>query len=325
MAEKVYIMVLNWNNWKDTLECLESMSGITYPSYEVVVIDNSSSDDSVDRIKDWLQDPENIDKVKGEFVLYDRQQAETVEGSAESGRFVIIQTGENLGYAGGNNVGIRYALARGDCGYVWILNNDTVVEPEALSALVKCLGQDERIGAAGSRLIYYHSPGIVQAKGGSRLYPMQGNTVAVGEGEPDKPFDGEPPRIDYACGASVIVREDVLLSVGLMNEDYFLYWEDVDWGQRMRLAGYSIVPCNSSRVLHKEGASTGYFSPKADYYWVRNGLRFTARYYPMYLPLVMFSYFIKYTVFRLFRSQPFNPVAALRGVVDFVMRESGKK
>ena len=168
MSGKVYILILNWNNWRDTLECLESISAITYPSFEVVVIDNASTDGSVDRIGEWLQGREGSASMAEGYVLYDRLQAEGVGDAAtegSSGRCVIIQTGENLGYAGGNNVGIRYALARDDCAYVWVLNNDTVVEPEALTALVECLGQDAKAGAAGSCLLYYHTPGTIQARG----------------------------------------------------------------------------------------------------------------------------------------------------------------
>jgi GT2 family glycosyltransferase len=289
MTKKVCIIILNWNNWKDTLECLESVYQSTYPYFEVVVVDNGSTDGSEEKIREWAGDR----------------------------ALVLRQAGSNLGYSGGNNIGLQYVLEREDFAYAWLLNNDTIVYKDALLKMVDMAESDEKIGMVGSNLLNYYRPDVLQTAGGFWIIPWTGNTVPITEA-------GFPYEPDYISGASVLVRKNVLERIGLLDEDYFLYWEDADWGVRARKANYRLLYCPESNVRHKEGGAGGGVTPLTDYYWTRNGLMFTRRYSPWYLPFVFFAYLVKFTLVRTVKRQPHNFMAFLRGVLSFLIGRKGR-
>jgi GT2 family glycosyltransferase len=237
---------------------------------------------------------------------------------------IVIQTGKNLGYAGGNNAGIRYALSRGDCGYVWLLNNDTVVAPDALTRMVRMAGADDNTGLVGSKILYADRPGIIQAAGGGKIVPCIGNTSLVANLDENRGQWDRPMKIDYVTGASLLIRSKVLTDVGLFDERYFLYWEDADIAVRAKRKGYNSVYCPESRVWHKEGGTSGGINPLTDYYWTRNGLAFIKKFYPAFLPLVPIAYLAKYTIVRILRRQSLNFLAFIRGVRDFCAGRTGK-
>ena len=160
---KVFIILLNWNGSNHTLECLASLEALTYDHYEIVVVDNASTDDSKKRIREAYPD------------------------------LTLIQSGANLGFAGGSNIGIEYALLR-DADFVWLLNNDTVVEPGALGRLVARAQSDPNIGMCGSTLIYYHNRDVVQAYGGGTYNKWLGLTKRLGHGSGYAPNPSAPQR-----------------------------------------------------------------------------------------------------------------------------------
>ena len=328
----VYILVLNWNDWESTRDCLDALLKQDYPDYRLVVIDNGSTDDVEGKLKKWF----SVFDAEAGFASYSRHEAEAGgrhdAGDTNRPRLVFIRNGENLGYSGGNNVGLRYALAQGDLEYAWLLNNDTLPEEGALSALVSCARQNGA-AMAGSKLLYAHAPDTLQMAGGGMLWPAAGNALIIASGLKDDGRWDKPFSLDYVCGASLLVKKKVLHSVGLLDEAYFLYWEDADWGIRARRAGFfkKLIYCPASRVLHKEGAGLtagtegGVISGKADYYWVRNGLFFTKRYYPWFLPIVPFAYLAKHTLIRLLKGQPLNLRAFLSGLFDFLAGKTGPR
>jgi len=338
LTGKVCILILNWNNWQDTVECLESVYQNSYPDYQVVVADNASADGSIDKIIEWAEGRLRtsgtiVPYISGNkpipYNIYDREAAERGEGK-NGERYPdaafplsIIHTGANLGYAGGNNVGLRFALKRCDFSYVWILNNDTVIQKDALQKLMVCLEHEDNIGAAGSKLLYHHQPDTLHMAGGCRIIPWMGNASMIGEGTKDDGRWDAPLEPDYISGASLLVKNKVLENVGFMDERYFMYWEDADWGERMRRSGCRLIYCPASRVWHKEGASAGRLSSSADYYWVRNGLYFMKKFYPALLPLMPFSYFFKYTLLRFVKGQPLHFSSFLAGLRDFLKGKTG--
>jgi GT2 family glycosyltransferase len=274
----VSIIILNWNGYQDTIQCLESILKLDYDNYRIVVCDNDSTDGSIEQIGSWCKnnriDLANLDNL-------DRYMT-------------LIQTGNNLGFAGGNNIGIRHALLDRECKYVWILNNDTIVEPNSLSALVSKCDLDFNIGICGSKLIYHHDRSKVQAWGGGRYNKWSGISQHIGDRQPsnlDVDVESVEQEIDYIIGASMLVSRSFLETIGLMNEEYFLYFEELDWiaraGNRYRL-GY----CNDSIVYHKEGASTGLNSSQSkgssmtDYHAKRSLLIYTRNYAPYALPII---------------------------------------
>ena len=182
----VYVLVLNWNCWADTVECLESVFRSDYPNYRVIVCDNGSADGSLEHIAAWAEGRGDVAVTPAHprpalvsppvpkpvpFRCFDRAAAEAGgSGSAVQTPLVLIDNGQNLGYAGGNNVGLRYALARDDFSYVWLLNPDTVVAPEALSRMVSEMEAAAAAGLCGSTVLFYDEPDRVQALGGAAYY-----------------------------------------------------------------------------------------------------------------------------------------------------------
>jgi GT2 family glycosyltransferase len=332
--DKVYIILLNWNGWGDTIECLESVFRNSHPHYQVVVCDNLSHDGSWEQLQDWanglLVSPAAENPVLRlhtvppvpkpiSYVTYSRSAAENGgDAGAAAARLILIQTGGNLGYSGGNNVGLRFALARNDFSYVWILNNDTVVAQEALGALVARLSQVPDAGLCGSTLMYYDNPEIVQVRGGVRYDRWFATIQPLGMGRrADEQFDHAriEGSMSYPAGASMLVTRDFLREVGLMSESYFLYCEELDWVTRSR-GRFKIAYSPKSIVYHKEGrsiaaAATDRPFSLTDFYAHRNRLRYTRRFFPRRLPTVVLRTFAA-ALARLWRGQPRRAWALLR-------------
>ncbi len=287
-VKRVYIILVNWNGWQDTVECIQSLLRLKYACFSVVVCDNGSSDDSVSRIKNWAE--------QHNLAIMDYQRTEAEAGGLLTADPVltIIRNGENLGFAGGNNVGLRYALARSDAGYCWLLNNDTVVEPNALVRLVECMVQQPAVGLCGSTIRLYHDRQRIQALGGGHYCRWVGLPWHYGRfSKWGRVIDANKAVawMNYVEGASMLVSRQFLDEVGLMCEDYFLYYEEADWA--IRAGGrFGLGYAPESIVYHKVGGSIGTSSNPAkmsytsDYFNVRNRLLFTRRFYPSALPTV---------------------------------------
>lgn len=304
---RVYAIVLNWNGWQDTIRCLQSLMALDHPALRIVVCDNGSVDDSLARIKQWARDglPGQAFSrqagtantvLEGEVAALtelERQQA-VQGGSPEDTRFVLIRNGVNLGYAGGNNVGLRYAMARDDFDYVWLLNNDTVVHPDALRALITHMRARPDAGLCGATLIDFDIPDRIQARGGARFNPWLGTHRALGAGE--RSDRRAPPQLekelDYIIGASVFVSRRWLYEIGLLCEAYFLYFEEIDWAMRGR-GRLALTYAPNAIVYHKRGATIGRpaRNREADLLALRNRLRFTWRICPWALPTVWLGMF----------------------------------
>jgi GT2 family glycosyltransferase len=310
MAPMVYVVVLNWNGWHDTVACVASVLRSDYPRFQVVVCDNGSTDGSHERLAAWARGegvgwsadpadplaPLSARPVAGEIphAVLARDEAESGGGAqCAAARVVFVQTGANLGYAGGCNVGLRYALARGDCAFAWLLNNDAVVDAGALSALVERMRERPEAGQCGSRVLYYDEPARVQGWGGASYNRWAGRARRLGDGAPagDEPdVDAVERATDFVYGASLLVRRAFLDAVGLMDERYFLYFEEIDWATRG--ARFPRAYAHRSVVYHREGRSIGSArdsrrrSPLSDYYSLHNRLLFTRRFYPLAIPSV---------------------------------------
>jgi GT2 family glycosyltransferase len=301
----VYIIVLNWNGYKDTIECLDSLLQLNYPNYRIVICDNNSQDSSVEKIQEWAYSHQ----IDFKYIDYNPHSKigfteESKPQATNNRQITLIQTGKNLGFAGGNNVGIRYALLDSECQYVWILNNDTVVEPEALSALVERVQQDSKIGICGSKLLYYDDRSKVQAWGGAKYNKWIGSSRAIGFGEmSDQCVDINyvEKNIDYVVGASMLVSIDLITTIGLMNDKYFLYFEEIDWSTRAK-EKYRLGYAEGSIIYHKEGSSTGANSVKStstytsDFFIVRSALVYTKEHCPIALPIVYIKSLLKLIV-----------------------------
>lgn len=231
----VYVILLNWNGWLDTIVCLDSVASLNYINYRVLVVDNGSTNDSVVRI------------------------------SAAHPYVPIIETGRNLGFSGGCNVGIRRALEEG-AKYVWLLNNDTTVDNHALSAMITEAENNDKIGAIGSVIYHMDFPDKIQAWGGGWVSIFTGRAGH---------YLNSTPKIQYITGTSMLLRCKALEKIGLLDEkNFFMYWEDVDLSSRMKKSGFNIAVAEASKVLHRESSSAGKNSDKLDYYYNESAIRF---------------------------------------------------
>jgi GT2 family glycosyltransferase len=247
----VHVIVLNWHGWRDTIACLRSLKGLDYPNYRTLIVDNGSTDDSVARIREAHPDVD------------------------------ILETGKNLGFSGGNNAGIQHALDR-QAEHVWLLNNDTVADAGALSAMVAAAQQDEQVGAVGSVLHYMDRPDQIQAWGGGRVNVWFGRSRSY-----LAPVDDE--QIGYITGASLLIRTRALKEVGLLDDGYFMYWEDADFGLRLRAAGWRLTVARESKVWHKEAGTLGVKSPVVETYSNTSYVRFCRRHAPVPLIPIVFG------------------------------------
>jgi len=239
----VSIITVNYNHPEVTCELLASLRKITYPNIEIIVVDNASPQD----------DPSIIKKSFPEVVF--------------------IQSEENLGFAGGNNLAIRVAM--GD--YLLMINNDTEVDPGFLEPLVAKLQSNPAIGGVSPKIRFYHQPDTLQFTGLTPINSFTMRSHGLGFGVKDSgQFDKDTPT-SFVHGAAMMVSREVIEKVGLMAESYFLYYEELDWGARIRKAGYELWYVHNSLVLHKESVSTGRLSPFKTYYMNRSRILYLRR------------------------------------------------
>lgn len=266
--DKVAIVLLNYNGYEDTIECVKSLS-LHIQSYkiDIVIVDNASSDESSEKIKAFIGE-EKVDNI------------------------YFIQCATNEGFSQGNNVGIDFAMNQLKSEYFWILNNDTVVKEDALKPLVEALKQDKEIGILGSLLLFYHRPSIIQATGGTfRAYKARIKQEHYLLDEKELKENGLK-EVDFAIGASLFVSKLFIEKVGHLAEDYFLYFEELDWAERARKHGFKTYVNLASKVYHKQGASTKnhVYSKKNRemmYFQFRNLILFYKKFYPS-LQLIAF-------------------------------------
>ncbi|MEK7263729.1 MAG: glycosyltransferase family 2 protein [Bacteroidota bacterium] len=247
MLPLVYIIVLNWNGKSDTVECLHALRNITYTNYKIIVVDNASTDGSVEAIRAEFSDAE------------------------------IIVNNENLRYAGGNNVGIKYALQNG-ADYVLLLNNDTIVEKKFLAELVQRAENDKRVGIAGSKIYYYGDKNRLWYAGGIIEW-KKGWISHRGIRELDTQQYNMDSETDYITGCCMLVRRNVIEQIGILDEAYFIYGEDADWCMRVKNANFRLMYIPSSVVWHKVSVSSGgNFSWFKNWNKLKSNIRFFWRY-----------------------------------------------
>jgi len=242
-APRVSVITINFNQLHHTLALLKSLQNITYPNVEVIVVDNCSAKNPVTEIKTAFPD------VK------------------------VIVSDINLGFAGGNNLGIQEATGE----YLLFLNNDTEVDPGFLEPLVHLFQSNPKAGAASSKILYYNSDNIIQYAGSTCVNPLTGRNKRVGYMEKDLGQHDILRETDLAHGCAMMVPRRVIDEVGMMPELFFLYYEEIDWCETIKRAGYRIYFVPASRVFHKESMSVGKNSTLKTYYMTRNRLLFMRR------------------------------------------------
>lgn len=296
---RIFIIVLNWNCEKYISDCLYSLQKLKTGNYKVetVVVDNASSDNSVKLIKDkfpWVK---------------------------------VILNSQNLGYAGGNNVGLKYGL-KNKADFIWVVNPDVTVAPDSLLKAMAAITKNDLVGAVASKVYFakgfeFHKDRYTSGDLGHVLWYAGGyndwkNTFSIHEGinEVDKGQFDKPKEVGFATGSSLFFRAQTLQKVGLIDEKYFLYFEENDLCQRILKAGWKILYVPQSVVWHQVGQASGIGSPLADYYITRSRLLFGLRWAPLRSKLALLRESVK-----LFLSgRPWQK----RGVIDFYLCKFGK-
>jgi GT2 family glycosyltransferase len=237
-------------------------------------------------------------------------------------RVVLIQTGANLGYAGGMNVGMRYALADQGVAYCWVLNNDTEVHAAALGVLLPRCESRPQIGICGATLLLHHERDRVQALGGASYQPWRARSMALGIGLRSHEIPSDPApiegRLAYVNGAAMLVRRAFMERVGLMDERYFLYSEEHDWAYRGQLKGFQLGWAPDAFVFHKHGATIGTASsggsPLSLFYLFRSKLMFVLRHHWWCAPAALPSLMLDALKFAL-KGQGLKAAAAMKGLL----------
>ncbi len=294
---KIFIIILNWNGWSDTLESLASLSKVNYDNFEVILIDNGSNDN---------------------------YRLPTVNYQL---KIEAIYNKENLGFAGGNNQGIKLALERG-ADYVLLLNNDTTVESDFLTELIKVAGQNKKGGILGPMTYIYDSQlekhKTICSAGGRIIKHFTRGTL-IGYKEIDKGQYNKLKEVDYISGACLLIKREAIEKIGLISEDYFLYYEDGDWCLRARRAGYQCLFVPKSIIYHKVSKSTNEFSYPYIYYHSRNGLIFASRFgSKSYAYFFSVWFFIKQLVKVIIGYKRDWAKAVMAAIIDFWKGKTGK-
>ena len=238
--ERVVVVVLNWNGWQDTLRCVASLETLQGVRARILLVDNGSTDGSVEQFKRHLP------------------------------HIPLLESGGNLGFGGGCNVGIRHALESG-AEYIWLVNNDADVAPDTLSAMVQLADTDTCLGAVGSVIYDGQQRDRVQVWGGGQVNVWLGTSRhRLG-----------PGHVDFLSGASLLLRAQALRSVGLFDSDrFFMYWEDTDLGFRLRRAGWKLAVAPQSHVWHRESSSLGQGTVQWDRMSAQSCVRFLRKHAP---------------------------------------------
>jgi GT2 family glycosyltransferase len=329
-AARVAVVLVNWKGWADSIECVESLLRESDDRFTVFLVDNASPDGSADAIEAYFtgrsdhaparlaQIDHAAPRLSAEFARFGPTDEPRLVGST---RVVLIESGSNLGFAGGNNVGARWALAQDSVDILWFLNNDTVADAGAVAALIAGFDADASVGMAGGLVRYYHRPDILQGRNGAYLTTRTCEAARFGDGERfDAPFDPVEiaSRTDFVMGACLAVTRAFYTQIGPMAEDYFLYFEELDWAERAK-GRFKIGFFPSLTVFHKEGGTIGSSGvPKnrsvlSDYYMTRSRMLFLRKHRPDAVPLAV-AYTLAKALRRLLRGEPAKIAAQARGL-----------
>ncbi len=240
MEKNVSIIILNWNGLEDTIKCIESLKKITYEDYKIIVVDNASEGNDVEELKSRFND-----------YIY------------------VIKNDRNYGYAEGNNIGIKFALESGT-DYILILNNDIVVDPYFLNALIEVSETETNVGIASPKTYYLSKPDTLFSVGG-KLNVYLGQHKMIGTNQKDSGKFDSIQEFDFVAGACMLIQKQVIEKVGLIPTEYFLQWEDIDYCYQMRKNGFRCLYVPKAKIWHKVGAS--FDRHKQNYVAVMRGIK----------------------------------------------------
>ncbi|MGL5317968.1 MAG: glycosyltransferase family 2 protein [Bacteroidales bacterium] len=285
----ISIITVNYNGWRDTSELILSIREVVKSvSYEIIVVDNASKGEDVKQLKDRF--PE----------------------------IILIESKENLGFAGGNNLGIRASSGQ----YLFLLNNDTIVEQDGFLYLISRLNDTPGAGVVCPKIKFIEPGNPIQFAGYTPLSAVTLRNALIGFGEEDRNQYDKAHVSPYAHGAAMMLKREVIDQAGLMPECYFLYYEEIDWSERIKEAGFEIWYEPLCYIIHKESSSTGQESPLKTYYLTKNRLLFARRNRKALIRYASYAYQLLFSLpVNLYRytkkGRSDLQKAAIKGVKDF--------
>ena len=272
----VAIIILNWNGWLDTIECIESVFQIYYSNFKVIIVDNNSNDNSIQKIEHYTKGKLKIRSNFFEYNSYNKpiktktytkEESESKKDLTLSEHLILIKNDINYGFAEGNNIGMRFALKNLNPDYILLLNNDTVVDKEFLKFLVIEGEKNEKTGLLGPKIYYYDNPNIIWCIGGkidwkfARGLHIGNNIIDNGQYEELKNFD-------YISGSSILLKRKVIEDIGLLDKRFFLFFEETDLALRATAKGYVNLYVPNAKIWHKVSKSGGGMSKSIGLYYI---------------------------------------------------------
>jgi GT2 family glycosyltransferase len=281
MCPRVTVIILNWNGWEDTIECLESLFQINYSNFDVIVVDNNSHDESLTKIRDYvsgkLKVESNFFGYKSsnkpiKILDYTKKDSEFFKDENDffklsSKRLFLIKNESNCGFAEGNNIGIRYAVDILNPKYILLLNNDTVVDKDFLKEMVNIGEINTSVGIIGPKIYYYNELNTIWCIGGKIDWKFA-RGLHIGINEVDNGQYNEMREFEYVSGSAFLIKREVITEIGLMDKQFFLYFEESDWALRASQNGYKSVYAPKAKVWHKVSKSGGGISKEIGLYYI---------------------------------------------------------
>jgi GT2 family glycosyltransferase len=292
----VSTIILNTNRRADTLACLDSLQHSLYPENKIIVLDNHSTDGSVEAI------------------------------GAKFPKFQIISLEENLGYAGNNNVGIKAAIDQG-ADWVFILNEDTILEPNCISRLIEVGQSDPKIGVLGPMVYHYDEPDVIQSAGG--ILGPYWESIHLAKNEKDIGQFVEPHPVEWISGCAIMVKRDAIEMVGSLDERFFYYWEETEWCLRIGKAGWRLIHVPDAKIWHKGVQRDYHPKPSVTYYGTRNRLLMFAKHKAplqvwLYAWMQILRTLTSWTIKPKWRGMHEHRDAMWKGILDFIGRHWGQ-
>lgn len=289
---EVCIVLVNYNNHKDTVECVKSLLNIDYSNYKIVLVDNASTDS---------------DSIKNDEFLKKNT--------------ILLENRENNGFSAGNNIGIKYAKKQFQADYYLLLNNDTVVDKQFLNKLVNCAKKNNDNAVIGGKIYYYYEDNMLWYAGGS-YNTDSGFAAHFGYKKIDDGSYNKDISVSFITGCLMLIPTKIINKVGLLDESYFLYSEDTDYCCRVKEAGFDLIYCADSVIYHKVSAAVGDNSPMQQYYMLRNDLYLISRYGTS----KFIAYLKRLNNTRIqIQTGRMNFKSVVKAYVDFICRYRGKK
>ena len=297
----VYILILNYNSWKDTIECIESLLKQTYSHFQIIVVDNASPDQSMKYIENWATSNVTYTYLTdNDFYLSKLSDIQS--------KLLLVQSSDNGGFAAGNNIFLK--KARSEEAYIWLLNPDMTLEKNTLEYLVNFAESIEKQQVIGCILKEYDHPEKIFLVGGARINKVLGTVSFVTEAE-------EISQLDYIHGGALFTHLSNFDLVGILPLEYFLYWEEADWCFQAKAQGLGFQVCLNAVAYDKIGGSVGR-GYLAEYYYTRNALKFAFKYYKTNIPFILWFNSLRFAK-RVIQGNFSRARAIVKGSIDFLL------